>query len=137
MFSKEKAVELFIECWSVLDRSDKVEVHNIYARENDPDDEIFENTEDFLDENFSSPSEAVRAATYGDYRYTDDYVWFNGLANLESSDYDLPFEDVNTLAEWFIEEDNIGEIDYMDDFADFVEYMENGGEEEDEDEEEE
>ncbi|MEX5585797.1 hypothetical protein, partial [Pseudomonas lurida] len=31
------------------------------------------------------PMEAVRAVFYGDYRYTDDYVKFDGYGNLESA----------------------------------------------------
>ncbi|WZL56280.1 hypothetical protein SP3_00221 [Bacillus phage fHSPT3] len=37
--------------------------------------------------------EAVRAAIYGDYRYTDDYVKFDGYSNLVSvSEYDMEEE---------------------------------------------
>ena len=39
------------------------------------------------------PMEAVRAAIYGDYRYTDDYVKFDGYGNLVSvSEYDMEEE---------------------------------------------
>jgi hypothetical protein len=66
---------------------DKIRLHNEYCSENDyMDDYIYENDEDFLNEHFSSPDKAVRAAIYGDYRYMDNYVVFNGYANLESFD---------------------------------------------------
>ena len=52
------------------------------------------NDEDFFDTYFGGkPMEAVRAAVYGDYNYTDDYVKFDGYGNLKSvSEYDLERE---------------------------------------------
>ena len=44
------------------------------------------NDEEFFNVFFEGkPMEAVRAAIYGDYRYTDDYVKFDGYGNLESA----------------------------------------------------
>lgn len=42
---------------------------------------------------YNKPDEAVRAAFYGDYRYMDDYVQFNGYGNLVS------------VSEWQVEEE--------------------------------
>lgn len=43
------------------------------------------NDEDFFDAYFGGkPMEAVRAVCYGDYKYMDDYVGFNGYGNLVS-----------------------------------------------------
>lgn len=55
---------------------------------------FMENDEDFFNTYFDgNPMEAVRAAQYGDYNYTDDYVRFNGYGNLESlSEYDVERE---------------------------------------------
>lgn len=52
------------------------------------------NDEEFFNVFFEGkPMEAVRAAIYGDYRYTDDYVKFNGYGNLVSvSEYDMEEE---------------------------------------------
>ena len=52
------------------------------------------NDEDFFDTYFEGePMKAVRAAVYGDYNYTDDYVKFDGYGNLKSvSEYDLERE---------------------------------------------
>ncbi|AGY47269.1 hypothetical protein Grass_245 [Bacillus phage Grass] len=52
------------------------------------------NDEDFFNTYFEGePMKAVRAAVYGDYNYTDDYVKFDGYGNLKSvSEYDLERE---------------------------------------------
>lgn len=43
------------------------------------------NDEEFFNVHFEGkPMEAVRAAQYGEYNYTDEYVRFNGYGNLES-----------------------------------------------------
>ena len=46
--------------------------------------DYYENGEDFFIEHFTNPAEAVRAALFGNYRYNDDYVRFNGYENLVS-----------------------------------------------------
>lgn len=48
------------------------------------DDQIYENDEEFFEMCFTKPIDAVRAVAFGDYRYTDSYVRFDGYANLES-----------------------------------------------------
>jgi hypothetical protein len=68
-----------------LDDNELVNAHNTYARENSSDDEIYSNDEDFFNTFFEGKTnEAVRAVCYGEYRYTDEYVMFNGYGNLES-----------------------------------------------------
>ena len=56
--------------------------------------DYWDNDDEFFNTFFyNNPTEAVRAAYYGDYKYCDDYVRFNGYANLESfNDYDLEKE---------------------------------------------
>ena len=49
--------------------------------------DINENNEEFFEMMFpNKPMEAVSAAHYGNYNYTDEYVRFNGYGNLESFD---------------------------------------------------
>lgn len=56
--------------------------------------DVRENDEEFFQVYFEDkPMEAVRAAVYGDYNYTDEYVRFNGYGNLES------------LSQWKFEEE--------------------------------
>ena len=63
-----------------------------------------ENDKDFFDTYFyQDPDEAVRAVCYGDYKYTDEYVKFNGYGNLEScSKYEME-EDLETFIDDIIE----------------------------------
>lgn len=138
MVNEKKAIELFIEGWDEVSLSTKIAIHNEYCSENCSDNEIFDNDGDFIDEYFSSPSEAVRAAYYGDYRVSDHYVWFNGYANLESGEFesDLPLEDTRTLAEWYLQDTDYAPSDYIEEFTDLYDYLENDGDE-DEDEGEE
>src|SRR5690606_39203961 len=52
--------------------------------------DVYENDEEIFNVYFEGrPMEAVRAAQYGEYRYTDEYVRFNGYGNVERmSEYD-------------------------------------------------
>lgn len=61
------------------------------------DDRVFDNDDDFLNEMFTSPSEAVAAALYGNYSYTDEFVKFDGYANLESGNYLTDLVDKDTF----------------------------------------
>lgn len=63
-----------------------------------------ENDKDFFDTYFyQNPDEAVRAVCYGDYKYTDEFVKFNGYGNLEScSKYEMQ-EDLETFIDDIIE----------------------------------
>lgn len=131
----EKLIEIFIECWNESTTDEKVQVHNAFAINHRPDDEIFINDEEFFNLAFEGrPFEAVRSAFFGHYKYSDNYVWFNGYANLDSSDYEdeMPLADKEELAEYFIE--HYMEIDHISSMADFVSACE-GYEDEEEDEE--
>lgn len=136
MNNKDKAVELFTEAWNSCDTATKIYVHNIYCRENSYDDKIFENTDEFLNEYFTTAADAVRAAVNGDFSYTDTFVWFNGCGNLESCDspYDLPYNNEKEMADWYIE--NIVELEGICEFADFIEYIENNDDDESNEEDE-
>ena len=56
--------------------------------------EYWNNDEEFFNTYFyNNPMEAVRSSFYGDYKFCDEYVKFNGYGNLESfNDYDLEKE---------------------------------------------
>lgn len=120
MKNKEKLIELFVEAFDNLDSaSDIVKIHNIYANENNSEDEVFENNDEFLDEYFEKPSQAVRAAMFGKYNYGDKYVWVNFCGNLKSSDYveDMPIGDVKSMAMWFIDNyEKVADFDGFDAF---------------------
>lgn len=78
-----------------LDNSELVNFHNICCQNsNNSDDEIYTNDEEFFNMFFDGKViDAVRAICYGEYKYSDDYVIFNGYANLES--FDNPTEHIS------------------------------------------
>lgn len=57
------------------------------------DSEIFENDEEFFEIWGATGIEVARSVHYGDYRYSDDYVHFDGYGNLESSNRVKDFTD--------------------------------------------
>jgi hypothetical protein len=84
-----------------------VDVNNIYCSENGFDgDEIYSNDVDFLNTYFTDVDQAVRAVCYGEYKYMDAWVKFNGYGNLETLNYvttnDL-VESVETIAEYIFD----------------------------------
>lgn len=132
----EKLIKLFTECWeNNCDLSDKVEIHNVYAREN-YDREINPNDEDFFNDFFDNAFKAVMACHYGEYNFNDEYVWFNGYDNLESgsNESELPLNVPKEMAEWFIDNYSyIEHIDAMDEFISACKYGFDDDEEDDED----
>ena len=138
--NKEKLVELFVECYENCELASKIAIHNAYIREISCscENEIERNDEDFFNTFFEGkPMEAVRASFYGNYRYVDDYVWFNAYGNLTSGDNEdeLPLRDAEEMAEWYIE--HYEDVDYITEMVDFCNACEEEGNEEEENEEEE
>ena len=136
--NKEKLVELFVEGYKNCELSSKIAIHNTYVRETDctGEYEIESNDEDFFNTFFEGkPMEAVRASFYGDFRYIDNWVWFNAYGNLESGDYEseLPLRDAEEMAEWYIE--HYEEVEYITEMGDFCDACENGEDDEEEEEE--
>ena len=81
--------EQIMETLKGMNTEELVEVHNKYCDAyNDMDNIIYENDDYFLETYFMErPAELARAIQYGDYRYNDVYVQFNGYGNLDSFDY--------------------------------------------------
>lgn len=136
--TKDKLIELFVECYNNCELSSKIAIHNIYVRETNYglENEIESNDEDFFNTFFEDkPMEAVRASFYGDFRYNDDWVWFNAYGNLKSGDYEeqLPLRDAEEMAEWYIE--HYDEVDYITEMGDFCDECEEGYDEEEEESE--
>lgn len=78
------------------------------------------NDEDFFNVYFTEPMEAVRAAYFGEYKYSDDYVRFNAYGNLKSIstwDFEQELKDgTDEIIERYIEmlEDNsVSEYEYL------------------------
>lgn len=83
----EKLIDLWNECCTETRADDYVSILN----------------EDFIDEHFTKPSEAVRAAIYGEFSWADKYIYLDGYANLQTFDY-LDSEkspiDFDALLDW-------------------------------------
>jgi hypothetical protein len=101
--NKDKFIDAIIEEINSFSSEDMKELNNTYCEEqNYHDDIIYNNDDSFLEDNFSSVIDAVRAVSYGEYRYGDKYVKFNGYGNLESFSYvtdDELYNSVATVAE--------------------------------------
>jgi hypothetical protein len=76
--------------------------------------------------------EAVRAASYGEYDYSDNYVKFNGYGNLESLDY-ITTDDLGNSVDAIAEE----VADNFSTYTDLFSISEDDFEDEEEEEEEE
>jgi hypothetical protein len=103
-----------------------LELNNAYCEAiNNMDNQIFSNDEDFFEMFFPNAGDGLRVAQavhYGDYKYSHDYVMFNGYGNLQSYDYisakelcELP----ETMAEYIAE--NFNEFSHLDLFSDIEE----------------
>ena len=74
------------------DLNDLISEWNEYNSINGYENEFYYNDDDFFNEFFNGcePMRIIQATYFGDYRYGDDYVKFNGYANLDSfSDYQV------------------------------------------------
>ena len=90
-----------------------IAIHNDYCEaNNDSYSHIIDNDNEAIDSMFNSPSEAIRAATFGDYHSSHNYFVLDGYANLVSfnyaSDDNCPI-DASELAQWLINEDKLSE----------------------------
>lgn len=102
-------------------------IWNKYCNEENPDDYIYDNDEYELSQMFSGSSavsDALRAACYGEYKFTDAYVIFNGYGNLVSfgeSELDEHI-DFDNLADFLIDEaDEDDKQEFIDDNIDELE----------------
>lgn len=99
-----------------LSQSDLISLHNTYCQSIGSDSEIYSNDDEFFEIFFSGKViEAVRAVSYGEYNYSDNYVKFNGYGNLESFNH-FSIDDLEdfpqVIAEYAIE--NQSDFDMLD-----------------------
>ena len=97
---KEQLLDLIYQ----MDRDELIILNNEYCQSiSAPDDEIWGNDQDFLETFFhNNPDNLARAIFYGDYRYSDDLVRFNGYGNLETFNH----FGVNDVMAEYIEENS-------------------------------
>lgn len=83
----------------------QVNIHNTYCQENNlSDDEIYSNDEEFFNLYFDNKVlEAVRAVSFGEYKYNDEFIKFNGYGNLVTFNYPENEIDIAAIAEDILE----------------------------------
>lgn len=108
--------EQIMETLESMGTKELVEVHNKYCDAyNDMDNIIYENDDYFLETYFMErPAELARSIQYGDYRYSDDYVQFNGYGNLESFDYTDGHVFLSDIANYIADLDEDEQEDFLD-----------------------
>lgn len=104
-----------IEHFNYLADYELIAIHNDYCEvNNDSYSHIIDNDDEAIDSMFNTPSEAIRAASFGDYNHSHDYFILNGYGNLVSFNYTLDDNcpiDISELAQWLVSEDKLAEYD--------------------------
>lgn len=103
----EEKIREYIES---LTNEEKRSLWNEYCNADNRTDDWIYNMSEFDDINEGRmPSDIALSICYGDFRAIDDYFWFNGYANFESSNWidddSSPFY-INELISYIIENDN-------------------------------
>ena len=109
-----KTLEAITDYLNELDNAELVNIHNEYCQScNYSDDEIYNNDEEFFNMFFECKVlEAVRAVSFGEYRYQDEYVVFNGYGNLETFNNPADHVDIAAIAADILEnEENYNYIE--------------------------
>lgn len=91
---------------SEIEENELLSIHNEYCMENGSYDCIVdENSDEFLEMNFSSLSDLARAICFGKYKFNDPYIRINGYGNLES------YSSLNRVLEEVVDKNSI--VNYM------------------------
>ncbi len=92
-----------IDVIETMTSAELLELNNRYCQEFGYENEIYYNDEEFFNTFFEGkPMEVARSTYYGDYRFMDDFVTFNGYGNLvsfSSIDTDNLVDSISTMAE--------------------------------------
>lgn len=103
----KQTIEQIVNVINEMDCTDLVQLNNEYCEAiNGMDSTIYSNDDDFLEDYFRTKADLARAITYGDFRYMDNWVRFDGYGNLESFNYmsaDQLCELVEVIAEYICE----------------------------------
>lgn len=102
-----------------------IEIHNRYCEANNNyDDQIFENDDATLNDVMGECTfaEAACKLHYSDYNYNDNYFWFDGYGNLESSNEPKDNIFVGDIARYVVnDEDDLGNMDLREAIEDWQE----------------
>lgn len=98
-----------------MNTDELIQLQNTYCQSISSENEIYNNDEDFFDTFYNGKvNDAIRAAHFGDYNWSHNYVKFNGYGNLESFDY-FELKDLcefpKTIAEYIHE--NFEEFEHL------------------------
>lgn len=119
MEMNEKYTEMFEEAFNNLDTWEQVAINNDYVNNGGYGHEILQNSEEDINQYFSSPYDALMAVN--DYNPNDEYMWVNGLGELNSGSNfsDIDFASIEEMAEYYYFRPT-----YLKDFKDFNEWYE-------------
>ena len=110
-------INQIIETLNSLSSSELMQVNNRYCDANSYDDYIYYNNSDELNSLFNSPSDALRAASYGSYNYSHKYFRINGYGDLESFpsvEFDNLVDTPANIAEHILENSELYNLDLSD-----------------------
>lgn len=111
----KRNIEAVVEHLEELSTSDLVGIHNTYCQETRSEDEIYDNDEGFFDMSFSgNVMSAVRAISFGEYNYSDDYIKFNGYGNLETTNDPEEWITISEIAEYILENEQYFDLEFED-----------------------
>ena len=113
-------VEFKVDQW-IENYELEVRDYHEYAREVLYDD-FYENTDDELNDMFRTPAEAIAAAIFGDYHYSDDYFKLNGYGNLYSfNEYKLSkIYDEKEVIKYCIDNMSFEETDFLEEHEELI-----------------
>jgi hypothetical protein len=94
--------------WLKVQPSEKlIELNNQTCELFNLENHIYDNNEEFFNMFFENKVlDAVRAVCFGEYKYSDDYVKFNGYGNLQSFNNSEDFVNIHEIADCIIKYPN-------------------------------
>lgn len=115
---EEQRFEWFKERFNELSSSEKINLYNDYCDNNNDDRRFYSFDEEFFDIFFTSIFDAARATYYGNISWSDEYIRFDNIGNLESlSEYQIISEAEDNL-EYIYEWDGVSEYIDVSEFED-------------------
>jgi len=93
--------EEIIKAIEAMSNEEQMEIHNLYCENTyDMDNQIFCNDEEFFEMFFTGRiTDLVRAISYGDFEPNQEFIKFNGYANLETFNNVSLYLDTGEIAE--------------------------------------
>lgn len=110
-----KNKESIIIYLNTLCSSDLVLIHNQYCLNNNLDNDIYHNDEDFFKTYFGNDiMGALRAASYGEFKISDEYLKFNGYGNFETTNSPMKWVSIEDIANAILEN--------CEDYSDYIKF---------------